>query len=168
MLRATAVGRSGGYPVEFEDWIRAQLASPPASSGPGVPRRLSLRPPRPRPGHLLQAFTAGAAVAFFALGLIAGAPVPAMHILPATKAQSLPVTSLGVVPVAAPPEAPAARPTAAVPPRASHHRFDRRTDAAPRTVSRQHAASSWASSSTGQPRTEASTFSYSRPSGPTR
>jgi hypothetical protein len=161
VLRAVAMGRRGGDPIDFEDWIRAQLASPPASAGPGAAGRLRIRAPQARPGHLLQAFTAGAAVAFFALGLMAGAPVPAMQILPAPKTQSLPVTSLGVAPVPAPAaEAPAASTTAVATPRTTRHRFDRRTDGA-RTYSRQ-------SPTTIQPRTGTTSSSSPRPSRPTR
>jgi hypothetical protein len=162
VLRVAAVGTSGGrqrrgHPIDFEDWIRAQLAlSPQASQGAGAAGRLKLRAPKARPAHLLQAFTAGAAVAFFAVGLMAGAPLPAMQILPAQKPQSLPVTSLGVAPAPAAlaAEAPAATATAASTPGTSrtttHHRVERRPDLGSRTYY------------TGQPRSGATSFSSPR------
>jgi hypothetical protein len=152
------MGRSGGRqkgPVDFEDWIRAQLASPPpAHAGPVAAGRLTILAPLAHSGRLLQAFTAGAAVTFFALGLMAGAPLPAMQILPAQKSQSLPVTSLGVAPAPAiTAEGPAAAVTNATTPRVTHHRIDRRPDAAPRTSTRPAPATRWTWSSTGRPRT---------------
>jgi hypothetical protein len=169
MLGSVVLGKRGdnrhvgGNPVDFEDWIRAQLASsPPAYAAPLAVGRLRIHAPRLRRGHLLQAFTAGAAVTFFALGLMAGAPLPAMQILPSQKSQSLPVTSLAVAPVAAPAaEAPAAAATPATA-KISHRHAQRRADLAPRTFSRQDAATRWASSSTGQPRTGATALRQSR------
>lgn len=169
VLRAAAMGRRAGHPVDFEDWIRAQLASTPGSAGSGPAGRLRIRTPRARPAHLLQAFTAGAAVAFFALGLMAGAPVPAMQILPAPKAQSLPVTSLSVAPEpAATAEAPAAATTATATHRTTQVRIDRRTEGAPRTYTRPSSASGSGSASTGQPRTGVSAFAAPHHSCPTR
>jgi hypothetical protein len=175
-LRGAAFGRrgggrqQGGHPVEFEDWIRAQLApSPPANALPVAAGRLRIPASLAHPGRLLQAFTAGAAVTFFALGLMAGAPLPVMQIQPAQRSQSLPVTSLAVAPVPAPAaEAPAASATTAATPRVAHHRVDRRPGAAPRTSSRPDSATRWAWSSTGQPRTGAASFSAPRESRPTR
>ena len=173
MLRVAQMGTTAGRrkaPVDFEDWIRAQLASSrPAHTGLGAAGGLKTRAPRATRGHLLQVFTAGSAVTFFALGLMAGAPLPAMQILPAQKSQSLPVTSLGVAPVpVAAAEAPAAGATTAATPRVTQHRFDRRPDMAPRTFARTDSATRWTSSSTGQPRTGASARSARPRSSPTR
>jgi hypothetical protein len=170
MLGSVVPGKSGdvrhvgGNPVDFEDWIRAQLASsPPAYAAPLAVGRLRIHAPRIRRGHLLQAFTAGAAVTFFALGLMAGAPLPAMQILPSQKSQSLPVTSLAVAPVAAPAAgAPAAAATTPATAKITRRHAQRRADLTPRTFSRQDAATPWASSSTGQPRTGATTLRQSR------
>jgi hypothetical protein len=175
-LRVAAFGRSGGgrqkggHPVEFEDWIRAQLAPrPPAHTLPVAAGRLRIHAPLAHPGRLLQAFTAGAAVTFFALGLMAGAPLPVMQILPAQRSQSLPVTSLAVAPMPAPAaEAPATAATTGATPRVAHHRVDRRPGAAPRTSTGPDSATRWASASTGQPRTGAASFSAPRQSCPTR
>ncbi|HET6310171.1 MAG TPA: hypothetical protein VFH00_04100 [Candidatus Nitrosotalea sp.] len=176
LLRVAAFGRSGGarqkagQPVDFEDWIRAELApTPPAHALPVAAGRLRIHAPLAHPGRLLQAFTAGAAVTFFALGLMAGAPLPVMQILPAQRSQSLPVTSLAVAPVPAPPaEAAATAATTAATPRVAHHRVDHRPGAAPRASTRPDSATRWASSSTGQPRTGAASLSAPRQSRPTR
>jgi hypothetical protein len=140
--RLSSIGRNPGsrgkarQPVDFEDWIRAQLAASPAVAPPSsAARRLLRRVPAASTGHLLQAFTAGAAVTFFALGLFAGAPLPPIRILPA-HAQGLPVISLSLPPAAAPvAEASTAAPgPAAVRPASVRPAdFHRRTDAAPPT-----------------------------------
>jgi hypothetical protein len=165
VLRGTTLGNSGGHqkgPVDFEDWIRAQLAlSAPAYAEPVAAGRLRIRAPRASRGHILQAFAAGAAVTFFVLGVMAGAPMPVIQILPAQESRGLPVTSLGVAPVPAPAAGVA---TTAATPRNAHHRLD----AAPRTSTRPDAATRWASSSTGQPRTGASASSAPRQRCPTR
>jgi hypothetical protein len=160
VLRGTTLGNSGGHqkgPVDFEDWIRAQLAlSAPAYAAPVAAGRLRIRAPRASRGHILQAFAAGAAVTFFVLGVMAGAPMPAIQILPVHESQGLPVTSLGVAPVpAAAAGVATGEATTAATPRNAHHRLD----AAPRTSTRPDAATRWASSSTGQPRTGASASS---------
>jgi hypothetical protein len=173
VLRGTTLGNSGSHqkgPVDFEDWIRAQLAlSAPAYAAPVAAGRLRIRAPRASRGHILQAFAAGAAVTFFVLGVMAGAPMPAIQILPAQKSQSLPVTSLGLAPLpAAAAGVPTVEATTAATPRNAHHRIDRRLDAASRTSTRPDAATRWASSSTGQPRTGASASSAPNQRCPTR
>src|SRR6202158_6161272 len=140
LLRVAAFGRSGGarqkagQPVDFEDWIRAELApTPPAHALPVAAGRLRIHAPLAHPGRLLQAFTAGAAVTFFALGLMAGAPLPVMQILPAQRSQSLPVTSLAVAAVPAPPaEAAATAAATAATARVAHPLAGHRAGAAPR------------------------------------
>jgi hypothetical protein len=127
--------------VNFEDWIRDQLGSAPAPQSVARAARLPVGAALwARPLLLLQMFTAAAAVTFFSLGLMAGAPLPPMHLelLPAQN-QGLAVTSLGVAP------APTAAPVAATPPGATQATslsgrgsdLHRRPDAAPRLPTRQ-------------------------------
>jgi hypothetical protein len=134
LSRVATLGANGHerrtHHLDFDDWIYAQLASSPQpAQGRGAAGRLKRPAAQARPARLLQAFTACAAVALFAVGLMVGAPVPAMQILPAQRPQSLPVTSLGVASAA---ETPAATVTPAATARpTTHRRVERRPGAMP-------------------------------------
>jgi hypothetical protein len=101
LLRRVPQGRAGGddEPVDFEDWIRAQLRPGAAPAGAtGSSRRVQAFAWRRR-GRFLQGLMAGAALTFLFLGASSSGSVQSLklRVLP-VEPQALPVTLLAGAP----------------------------------------------------------------------